>query len=204
MGWLYQLFFPAHTPTENELEMGRYRIIAEGAVAGVIYAVATGNFLAGYLSSLGASVSLCAAAAMIPSFGCVLQFFSPFVFERMHHRKLAIGVPSAAFCWYRWLCRTPVMPALWCWCFIPSAFSLRGLLRRGWNTWFWASPPKAGAVSSTPSRALSEPAFPARQHLHLVAYWIIIWNRGRAIPAFLSSVLSACRLLWWMPFCLLR
>ena len=62
MGWLYQLFFPAHTPTENELEMGRYRIIAEGAVAGVIYAVATGNFLAGYLSSLGASVSLCAAA----------------------------------------------------------------------------------------------------------------------------------------------
>lgn len=60
MGWLYQLFFPAHTPTENELEMGRYRIIAEGAVAGVIYAVATGNFLAGYLSSLGASVSLCA------------------------------------------------------------------------------------------------------------------------------------------------
>ena len=80
------------------------------------------------------------------------------------------------------------MPALWCWCFIPSAFSLRGLLRRGWNTWFWASPPKAGAVSSTPSRALSEPAFPARQHLHLVAYWIIIWNRGRAIPAFLSSV----------------
>lgn len=54
--------------------MGRYRIIAEGAVAGVIYTVATGNFLAGYLSSLGASVSLCAAAAMIPSFGCVLQF----------------------------------------------------------------------------------------------------------------------------------
>ena len=43
MGWLYQLFFPAHTPTENELEMGRYRIIAEGAVAGVIYTVATGQ-----------------------------------------------------------------------------------------------------------------------------------------------------------------
>ena len=97
MGWLYQLFFPAHTPTENELEMGRYRIIAEGAVAGVIYAIATGNFLAGYLSSLGASVSLCAAAAMIPSFGCVLQFFSPFVFERMHHRKLAIWLMCVVF-----------------------------------------------------------------------------------------------------------
>ena len=97
MGWLYQLFFPAHTPTENELEMGRYRIIAEGAVAGVIYTVATGNFLAGYLSSLGASVSLCAAAAMIPSFGCVLQFISPFVFERMHHRKLAIWLMCVVF-----------------------------------------------------------------------------------------------------------
>lgn len=72
--------------------MGRYRIIAEGAVAGVIYAVATGNFLAGYLSSLGASVSLCAAAAMIPSFGCVLQFISPFVFERMHHRNWLYGL----------------------------------------------------------------------------------------------------------------
>lgn len=58
MGWLYQLFFPAHTPSEDELQAGRHRIIAEGAVAGVIYAVATGNFLAGYLSSLGASVSL--------------------------------------------------------------------------------------------------------------------------------------------------
>lgn len=97
MGWLYQLFFPAHTPSEDELQAGRHRIIAEGAVAGVIYAVATGNFLAGYLSSLGASVSLCAAAAMIPSFGCVLQFISPFVFERMHHRKLAIWLMCVVF-----------------------------------------------------------------------------------------------------------
>ena len=87
MGWLYQLFFPAHTPSEDELQAGRHRIIAEGAVAGVIYAVATGNFLAGYLSSLGASVSLCAAAAMIPSFGCVLQFISPFVFERTRYER---------------------------------------------------------------------------------------------------------------------
>ena len=36
--------------------MGRYRIIAEGAVAGVIYTVATGNFLAGDLSSLGVRI----------------------------------------------------------------------------------------------------------------------------------------------------
>ena len=211
MGWLYPLFFPAHTPTEDELQAGRHRIIAEGAVAGVIYAIATGNFLAGYLSSLGASVSLCAAAAMIPSFGCVLQFFSPFVFERMHHRKLAIWLMCVVF-------RLSVSSILLVPLALPDpgraravvlvlytiGFFLRGLSRRGWNTWFWASPPKVGAVSSMPSRALSELAFPARQHLHWVAYWIIIWNRGRVIPAFLSWALSACRLLWWMPFCLLR
>lgn len=90
MSWFYQLFFPAHDPTEEELQAGRRRIIEEGAVAGIIYALVTGNFLAGYLSYLGASVSFCAKVAMIPSLGCVLQFFSPFVFERMHHRKLAI------------------------------------------------------------------------------------------------------------------
>ena len=177
----------------------------------MIYAVATGNFLAGYLSSLGASVSLCAAAAMIPSFGCVLQFISPFVFERMHHRKLAIWLMCVVF-------RLSVSSIL----LIPLAlpdpgharavvlvlytigFFSAGLVTPGLEHMVLGIAPKAGAVSSTPSRALSEPAFPARQHLHLVAYWIIIWNRGRAIPAFLSSVLSACCLLWWMPFCLLR
>ena len=210
MGWLYQLFFPAPTPTENELEMGRYRIIAESAVAGVIYAVATGNFLAGYLSSLGASVSLCAAAAMIPSFGCVLQFFSPFVFERMHHRKLAIWLMCVVF-------RLSVNSILLITAALPDpgharavvlvlytiGFFSAGLVTPGLEHMVWASPPQGGRRSFYAVKALSEPAFPARQHL-LVAYWIIIWNRGRAIPAFLSSVLSACRLLWWMPFCLLR
>lgn len=97
MSWFYQLFFPAHDPTEEELQAGRRRIIEEGAVAGIIYALVTGNFLAGYLSYLGASVSFCAKVAMIPSLGCVLQFFSPFVFERMHHRKLVIWLMCVVF-----------------------------------------------------------------------------------------------------------
>lgn len=97
MSWFYQLFSPAHDPTEEELQAGRRRIIEEGAVAGIIYALVTGNFLAGYLSYLGASVSFCAKVAMIPSLGCVLQFFSPFVFERMHHRKLAIWLMCVVF-----------------------------------------------------------------------------------------------------------
>ncbi len=90
MGWFRQLFFPSEPPTESQLEAGRHALITEGAVAAVLYSVGTGNFLAGYLSQLGASISFCAFVAMIPQLGCVLQFFSPFLFERIHHRKLSI------------------------------------------------------------------------------------------------------------------
>ena len=62
------LFFPPEKPTEKELTVGRRRFIEEGAVAAVIYSIATGNFLVGYLSYLGASVSFCALVAMIPNF----------------------------------------------------------------------------------------------------------------------------------------
>lgn len=90
MGWFRTLFFPTQPPTETQLEAGRRALITEGAVAAVLYSVGTGNFLAGYLSQLGASLSFCAFVAMIPQLGCVLQFFSPFLFERIHHRKLSI------------------------------------------------------------------------------------------------------------------
>ena len=204
MGWLYQLFFPAHTPTENELEMGRYRIIAEGAVAG-------GNFLAGYLSSLGASVSLCAAAAMIPSFGCVLQFFSPFVFERMHHRKLAIWLMCVVF-------RLSISSILLVPLALPDpgharavvlvlytiGFFSAGLVTPGLEHMVLGIAPQGGrgqfyAVKSIIGTCVSSAATLALGRV--LDYYL---DRGRAIPAFLSSVLSACRLLWWMPFCLLR
>lgn len=94
---LNELFFPQEPPTQAQLQSGRGCIVAEGAVAAVIYSIGTGNFLAGYLSWLGASLSLCAAVAMIPQFGCVLQFISPFVFERLHHRKLAIWLLCVIF-----------------------------------------------------------------------------------------------------------
>ena len=92
MGLFKELFFPAQAPTEAQLQSGRRCLITEGAVAAVIYSIGTGNFLAGYLSCLGASISFCALVAMIPQLGCVLQFLSPFVFERIHHRKLAIWI----------------------------------------------------------------------------------------------------------------
>lgn len=94
---LKQLFFPTSAPDDHQMAVGRNYLIAEGAVAAIIYSIGTGNFLAGYLSYLGASVSTCAAVAIIPEFGCVLQFVSPFLFERLHFRKLAIWVLCLIF-----------------------------------------------------------------------------------------------------------
>ena len=37
MGLFKQLFFPAQAPTEAQLESGRRYLIAEGAVAAIIY-----------------------------------------------------------------------------------------------------------------------------------------------------------------------
>ena len=97
MGLFTQLFFPVQPSTETQLRSGRRCLVAEGAVAAVIYSIGTGNFLAGYLSYLGASISFCALVAMIPQLGCVLQFLSPFVFERIHHRKLAIWLMCVVY-----------------------------------------------------------------------------------------------------------
>lgn len=97
MRFLKRLFFDPEPPTEEQLARGRRTLIAESAAAGVLYSIGTGNFLTGYLGQLGASVSFCALMAMIPQAGCVLQFFSPLLFERLHQRKAAIWLLCAAF-----------------------------------------------------------------------------------------------------------
>ena len=92
-----ELFFPTQAHSAFRIRAGRRRIIEEGAVAAVIYSVATGNIMAGYLSYLGFSIAACAAIAMIPQLGCVLQFFSPFLFERLQYRKLSIWIFCGIF-----------------------------------------------------------------------------------------------------------
>jgi hypothetical protein len=82
-----QKFIPNQNPTERELLIGARGIMIEGAVASIIYAVATNNIMTGYLGYLGASVAACASIALIPQLGCILQFFSPFLFERFRYRK---------------------------------------------------------------------------------------------------------------------
>ena len=89
---LRQKFIPNQNPTERELLIGTRGIMIEGAVASVIYAAATNNIMTGYLGYLGASVAACASIALIPQLGCILQFFSPFLFERFRYRKPIIWI----------------------------------------------------------------------------------------------------------------
>lgn len=72
------------------MNASRSLFIGENAVAGMITSLCTGNFLAGYLDYLGADASFCALMGALPQLGCVLQLFSPLLFEHMRHRKPAV------------------------------------------------------------------------------------------------------------------
>ena len=65
-------------------------LLVQGALSGALFSIGTGNFLAGYLTYLGASPAFCAIVAAIPQLGCILQLVSPFLFERLRHRKVLI------------------------------------------------------------------------------------------------------------------
>lgn len=65
-------------------------MVVQGALSSALYSIGTGNFLAGYLTYLGASPAFCAIVAAMPQLGCILQLVSPLLFERLRHRKLLI------------------------------------------------------------------------------------------------------------------
>lgn len=65
-------------------------LLVQGALAAVLYALGTGNFLAGYLQLMGATPAQTALIAMFPQLGCVLQLFAPLYFERLRYRKRSI------------------------------------------------------------------------------------------------------------------
>jgi MFS family permease len=92
-----ELFFPATPPTEQKMQRSRRTLLIQGAVAAAMFSLGTGNFLAGYLTYLGAGPALIAQITAIPTLGCVLQMLSPFLFERLKYRKLAIIVLCFAF-----------------------------------------------------------------------------------------------------------
>lgn len=62
-------------------------LLAQSALSSALFAIGTGNFLAGYLTYLGASPAFCAIVAAVPQLGCIMQLLSPFLFERLRHRK---------------------------------------------------------------------------------------------------------------------
>ena len=76
---------PAARLTDSQKTM-----LVQGALSSALFSIGTGNFLAGYLTYLGASPAFCAIVAAIPQLGCILQLVSPFLFERMRHRKALI------------------------------------------------------------------------------------------------------------------
>lgn len=72
-------------------------MLVQGALSGAFFSIGTGNFLAGYLTYLGASPAFCAIVAAVPQLGCILQLLSPLFFERLRHRKMAIRVCCFAY-----------------------------------------------------------------------------------------------------------
>lgn len=85
-----QIYFNDKELTEAEYKSGQKKLILSGLTANMISLLTTGTFLVGYLSYLGASERYIAIIGAVPQLGCILQMFSPYIFERLKHRKLLI------------------------------------------------------------------------------------------------------------------
>lgn len=84
-------------PARNDLDQSQRVLLAQNALSSALFSIGTGNFLAGFLTYLGASPAYCAVVGAMPQFGCILQLVSPFLFERLRHRKAAICVCCFVF-----------------------------------------------------------------------------------------------------------
>lgn len=82
---------------ETRLTDSQRTLMVQSALSSALFSIGTGNFLAGYLTYLGASPAFCAIVAAVPQLGCILQLVSPFLFERLQHRKTAIRICCFAF-----------------------------------------------------------------------------------------------------------
>ncbi|WP_097014048.1 MFS transporter [Anaerocolumna aminovalerica] len=87
-----QIYFNSNELTEEEYKRGQKKLILSGLTANMISLLTTGTFLVGYLSYLGASERYIAIIGAIPQLGCILQMFSPYIFEKLKHRKLLICI----------------------------------------------------------------------------------------------------------------
>lgn len=85
-----ELFYPTAPATERQRKSSQRLLLIQGALAATISTLGAGNFMAGYLTLLGATPAQIAQIAVIPQLGCVLQLFTPLLFERLRRRKLAV------------------------------------------------------------------------------------------------------------------
>ena len=90
MKLLERFFYPKTDPSPAQYQSSQRILLAQGAVAAVLFSLGTGNFLAGYLGTLGAAPAQIAQIMAIPQLGCVLQLLSPLFFERKARRKLSV------------------------------------------------------------------------------------------------------------------
>lgn len=134
---------------ENTRELRSRRFyIAENALASIIFSLGTGSIMAGLLSTMGVSPAACALIGAFPQLGCIMQLFSPFLFERLERRKPIIII--FCFC-FRFLLglsgmytlmtnggELTVMPIYL------VAFLMAGFVTPGLNQWNMALAPNEG------------------------------------------------------------
>lgn len=82
---------------QRKLTGSQKAVLVQGALSSAFFSIGTGNFLAGFLLYLGAQPAYCAVVAALPQLGCLMQFVSPFLFERMQNRKALICGVCFAF-----------------------------------------------------------------------------------------------------------
>ena len=90
-------YFNNQDISEQEMRHSRLMLILSGPTAGIINTLTAGSFFIGYLVYLGAADQYCAIISAIPQLGSILMMFSPYLFERLKHRKLLICISCFLF-----------------------------------------------------------------------------------------------------------
>lgn len=92
-----RLYFYNQNLSEMDYRRSRLMLILTGPTASMISTLTAGSFFIGYLFYLGAGEQYCAIIGAIPQLGSILMMFSPYLFERLKHRKLLICLSCFLF-----------------------------------------------------------------------------------------------------------
>ena len=149
--FISQKYFNTVPMTEGDYKKSQRMIIAATPTASIINLLISGSFLVGYLTHLGASSQYSAIMGAIPQLGCLLQLFSPYLFERLKHRKLLICISCFLF---RFLVGTIIIvPYLVSkegsrlaviMIIYTTAFMIAGFVTPGLSSWYLDIAPESG------------------------------------------------------------